>query len=70
MTTNDLTEANRGLKLLDLKATCEKTNLSRSMLWKTRKSDDFPKPRQITPKRIGWIESEIDDWIMSRPIAV
>jgi len=56
--------------LLDLKNTCIKLNMSRTQFFKMRKSDDFPKARRITTKRIGWIESEIDDWIRSRPVAV
>ena len=29
----------------------------------------FPKRRRIAGGVVGWIESEVDDWIRSRPVA-
>lgn len=56
--------------LLDITETCVKLRQSRSQLWKTRKQADFPKARQITEKRIGFIESELDTYIMALPVVV
>lgn len=30
---------------------------------------DFPKPRALGGRRIGWLESEIDEWIANRKLA-
>jgi predicted DNA-binding transcriptional regulator AlpA len=27
----------------------------------------FPRPVQVSDGRVGWLESEIDEWIASRP---
>jgi prophage regulatory protein len=29
----------------------------------------FPKPRQLSPRRVGWLAREIEEWLESRPIA-
>ena len=56
--------------LLDIPETCKKLKQSRSQLFKTRKKPNFPKARQITEKRIAYIESELDIYIMSLPFAI
>lgn len=28
---------------------------------------NFPKPRQFSDKRVGWLVSEVDEWIAARP---
>jgi prophage regulatory protein len=41
---------------------------SRSSLWRLEKEGEFPRRVKLTPggRRIGWKESEIQDWIESR----
>lgn len=71
--TNDIGKVafrNAPVNLLTVQEVCAKLHISRSQYFKTRKSEGFPKPRQITTKRIGWIESEIDAWIISRPVVI
>lgn len=29
----------------------------------------FPKPRQLSPRRVGWLAREIAEWLESRPVA-
>ena len=29
----------------------------------------FPQPRKLGTTRLGWLESEVRDWISSRPLA-
>lgn len=43
-----------------------RTGLSRSYIYRLSKDGDFPRPVQLTPYRIGWVESEIDAWIAER----
>ena len=47
----------------------QRTGLSRSTLYQYFKDGDFPKPVPLNDKRVGWIESEIDEWIASRVAA-
>jgi prophage regulatory protein len=43
--------------------------LSRSTLWRRETAGDFPKRRQISNRSVGWVLSEIQQWITSRPLA-
>lgn len=33
------------------------------------KAGTFPKPRQLSPKRVGWKVSELEAWCDSRPVS-
>lgn len=53
-------------KLLTLPATLEKTALKRSTLYVMVAGGEFPKPVKIGPRRIAFVESEVNDWVASR----
>lgn len=40
--------------------------LSRTTIWELRRGGAFPRPIQISPHRIAWRESDVDDWIAAR----
>ena len=40
-----------------------------STVWRWENSGNFPKRRQIGPNSVGWLESEVEDWIKTRPIS-
>ncbi len=44
----------------------EVTSLSRVTRWRMERDGTFPRRRQISPNRIGWLESEIRDWVEAR----
>ena len=60
------------LKVLKIKDVMERTGLSKSTLYnfsneKSKYFDSaFPKRRQLTEHSVGYIESEIDEWIKTR----
>lgn len=54
------------LAFLSLKQVIEKTALSRATLYRLRSSGDFPEPRQLSAKRVGWLLSDVEEWIESR----
>lgn len=54
------------LKILRIKDVCQKTGLSRSTIYELMGQGLFPKSIVLTPRRVGWIESEIDDWIQQK----
>ncbi len=29
----------------------------------------FPRPRRLTGRAVAWLEFEIDEWLLSRPVA-
>ncbi|MBF0246820.1 MAG: AlpA family phage regulatory protein [Alphaproteobacteria bacterium] len=42
------------------------TGLSRTTLWRLRQSGDFPRPVQITCRRVGWPAGDVEAWIEAR----
>lgn len=44
----------------------EKTGLGKSQRYLLIAAGKFPKPIKLGVKSVGWIESEIDDWIAAR----
>ena len=41
--------------------------LSRTSRWRLEREGKFPRRVQLSPGRVGWIGSEILNWIKSRP---
>ena len=44
------------------------TGVSDPTWWRMEKRGEAPKRRQISPGRVAWLESEILDWMKSRPV--
>ena len=44
----------------------QRTGLARSTLYQYIKDGDFPKPVQLGLRAVGWLESDISDWIAAR----
>jgi len=40
---------------------------SRTTIWRKLKSGDFPDPIDLGGDQIGWLQSDIEEWIASRP---
>lgn len=40
-----------------------RTGLSRSTIYARMADGTFPKPVNIGPRAVGWVESEIADWL-------
>lgn len=43
-----------------------RTGLSRSSIYAAMAAGTFPKPIQLGPQSVGWLESEIDAWLQER----
>ncbi len=56
-------------KLLPLKEVCNRTGLSKVSIWRLEREGNFPKRRQISPGRVGWLNSDINNWIEELPQA-
>ncbi len=39
---------------------------SRSTIWRWVRAGIFPRPLRVGPNSIGWLESEIEDWLEAR----
>jgi prophage regulatory protein len=49
--------------------TCAATGLCRTSIWRLEQRGDFPRRRQISKNRVGWLVREIKEWAESRPEA-
>ena len=45
-----------------------KLGKSRSTIARWVKDGLFPKPRQIAPQEVGWLQRDIDQWIDALPL--
>lgn len=57
------TATERILRLAEVKL---RTGLSRSTIYFAIKKDQFPKPINLGMRSVGWLESEINQWINER----
>ena len=55
------------MKILRIRNVTEATGLSRTTLWRLERRGDFPRRVRLGPNSIGWIETEVEEWIESRP---
>ena len=54
------------MKILRLKDVRLKTGLSRDTILEWEQSGHFPRRLKLGPRAVGWLESEIDEWIAER----
>lgn len=54
------------MKLLDAQNVLGKTTLGKSTMYVLIKEGKFPAPIKIGERAVGWLESEIDEWIEGR----
>ena len=54
------------MQVLRMKDVIKKTGLSRSAIYNFVASNSFPRPIKLGVKAMGWADSEIDDWILSK----
>jgi prophage regulatory protein len=54
------------MKILRLKQVIDTTGLARSTIYKFIAEGTFPTPIPLGDRCVGWLESEIQDWILAR----
>ncbi|MEZ8105212.1 MULTISPECIES: AlpA family phage regulatory protein [Vibrio] len=54
------------MRFLKLQQVMEKTTLCRSSIYNLIKTGDFPKNIAVMGKRKAWLESEVEDWMVSK----
>lgn len=47
----------------------DRTGLGRTTIWRLEKDGRFPARRRLVGSTCAWVESEITEWIHSRPLA-
>lgn len=56
--------------LMSAPEVCQAVGLSRTSIWRLEVRGDFPRRRQLSPQRVGWLRSEVEEWVNSRPLAI
>lgn len=51
------------------KSVLDKFGISETTLRRWMANEGFPRPRQLGPRAVGWISSEIEKWLDQRPVA-
>lgn len=54
-------------KIIRFGLVAESTGLSRSTIWRKENEGTFPNRIQISAQCVGWRQSEITQWIATRP---
>lgn len=54
------------MKVIRLKTVIDQTGLARSTIYKFMKDQQFPQAISLGARSVGWIESEVLDWIKGR----
>ena len=54
------------LQFLSLPSVLEKTSISRASVYNFMRDGSFPKQINLGARKVGWLTSEIDEWIASR----
>jgi prophage regulatory protein len=52
------------IKILRRPQVEDRTGLSRSTIYAKISANEFPKAVLLGRRAVGWVESEIDDWLM------
>ncbi|MFM2589492.1 AlpA family transcriptional regulator [Vibrio sp. TBV020] len=52
------------MKILRLQEVIHKTSLSRSAIYQRMKDGNFPKKLNLGRRSVGWLEEDIDVWIL------
>jgi len=55
------------MKVLSSSEVVKMTGLSRVTLWRYEREEKFPKRINLSDYRVGWVESEVEEWIEKRP---
>lgn len=54
------------MKILRIKEVIEKTSIGRTKLYEMMDAGEFPRSVKLGARSVGWVDAEVDEWIMSR----
>lgn len=54
-------------QLIRIKEVLQATGLSQSGVYRMIQDDEFPRPRKISARAVGWDVEEVQQWISERP---
>lgn len=54
------------MRIIRLKEVIDSTGLARSTIYKYMAEGNFPRPLSLGDRCVGWVDSEVRDWILAR----
>lgn len=54
------------MRIIRLSEVLASTGLARSTVYKYVADGSFPKPVSLGDRAVGWVESEVQDWVLAR----
>jgi prophage regulatory protein len=54
---------------LDIADACSFVALGETTLQKLVRENKFPKPRELSGRRVAWLVRELEEWAESRPVS-
>lgn len=54
---------------LELPEVVSVTTLAEATIQKMVRENEFPKPRQLSGRRVGWLVREVEEWAETRPVS-
>jgi prophage regulatory protein len=60
-------EKPNGDKILRKKTVLSLIGVSNTTLWRLERQGKFPARRRISPRLVGWLQSDVLTWLNSRP---
>lgn len=54
---------------LDIAGACSFVALGETTLQKLVRENKFPKPRELSGRRVAWLVRELEEWAESRPVS-
>ncbi|HVY83161.1 MAG TPA: AlpA family transcriptional regulator [Steroidobacteraceae bacterium] len=55
------------MNFLRLRQVVSVTGLSRMTIGRLERAGEFPRRRQLGARSVAWVQSEVEEWIESRP---
>lgn len=55
-----------GTRILRLDEVCAKLGLRKTVIYQMAAAGELPSQVRITARAVGWVESEIDEWLEQR----
>lgn len=54
---------------LELEAVADAVSLATATIQRLVREGAFPRPRQLSGRRVGWLVREVEEWAEQRPVA-
>lgn len=53
-------------RILRIAEVANRVGLGRSSIWKMVADGEFPEPRRLSARAVGWVDAEINEWLSAR----